>query len=118
MNIETTFGGVVESNALPSYFDSLVNHFFKILPMREQNEKTLQTYIRSFQLELIGCNSCFVPIRDMPEFITLISILQYFIDTPDCDVRVIKREVFRAISICNALRTRLIKEESSCEQLG
>ena len=37
---------------------------------------------------------------------TLISILQYLIDTPDCPVQDVKREVFRAISICNKLKSR------------
>ena len=35
---------------------------------------------------------------------TLLSMLQYMIDRPDCPVSEVRREVFRAISICNRLK--------------
>jgi len=38
-----------------------------------------------------------------PKFLSLLAILQYLIDHPGCEARDVKREVFRAISICGKL---------------
>ena len=36
-------------------------------------------------------------------YLTLMAILEYLIDTPDCTVSDVRREVFHAISVCNKL---------------
>lgn len=93
------------------YFKHLVNRFFKILPMRENNEETLPSYIQSLQLELLGCNNLVEEIHNQSDFLTLLSILQYFIDNPVCNTEIVRREVFRAISICNALQNEFVSPE-------
>lgn len=103
MMIETTAGLPIDSEVLHNYFKTLVNHFFKILPIREQNEKSLTTYMQSLQSELLGCRKLVIAIQYDATYLTLLSILQYLIDNPDCSIVVVKREVFRAISICNKL---------------
>lgn len=87
-----------------SYMRYLVGRFFKILPIKESGEDTLAVYIDSLQSELMGCQRFLVTIQDDPEFITLLSILQYMKDNPDCSVKCVRREVFRAINICNRLK--------------
>lgn len=104
--IPTSANVPVSEEILSKYFHSLVNSFFKILPIWESGEPSILTYIESLQIELLGCKGFLLSIKEDPLFISLISILQYFIDTPDCDVSVVKREVFRAISICNKLSNR------------
>ena len=91
---------------LHNYFDSLVNRFFKILPMREQGEEFLDVYMQSFRNELIGCDSLLADVGIDANIITLASILQFLIDNPDEPVGNVKREVFRAISICNKLKEK------------
>lgn len=106
MMIQTTVGIPVNSEILSNYLHTLVNLFFKILPLKESGEHSLDTYIRSLQIELLGCEGLIDAIHNDPSFISLISILQYFIDNPSCETPVVKREVFRAISICNKLSAR------------
>lgn len=106
MMIETTNGMTIESEVLHNYFRNLVNHFFKILPIREQNEESLTTYMQSLQAELLGCKGLVGAIQNDASYLTLLSILQYLIDNPECTVREVKREVFRAISICNKLKAQ------------
>ena len=60
-----------------NYFKQLVNHFFKILPMRENEDESLPLYIRSLQIELIGCDGVVPELKTNPMFLTLLSILQY-----------------------------------------
>lgn len=110
MMIETKAGMPIRDDLLHKYFRKLVNLFFKILPLRESEESSLITYMQSLQRELIGCNNLIPTIQDDPEYLTLLSILQFFIEHPDTDVRIFKREVFRAISICNKLEAKGVIE--------
>lgn len=106
MMVETTAGMPIDAEVLHNYFRNLVNHFFKILPIREQNEESLTTYMQSLQAELLGCKGLVSAIQNDASYLTLLSILQYLIDNPECTVREVKREVFRAISICNKLKAQ------------
>lgn len=106
MMVETTAGMPIEAEVLHNYFRNLVNHFFKILPIREQNEESLTTYMQSLQAELLGCKGLVSAIQNDASYLTLLSILQYLIDNPECTVREVKCEVFRAISICNKLKAQ------------
>ncbi len=106
MMIETTAGMPIDSAVLHNYFRTLVNHFFKILPIREQNEESLTTYLQSLQAELLGAKGLVSAIQNDASYLTLLAILQYLIDYPECSVREVKREVFRAISICKKLKVQ------------
>ena len=110
MMIETSAGTPITSELLRNYFKSLVNQFFKILPMRENEEVSLQTYMQSLQVELLGCQELIGEYRNDASYLTLLSILQYLIDNPGCSVREVKREVFKCISICNKLKAQCVEE--------
>ena len=85
MMIQTTVGVPMDAMVLNNYF---------------------RTHMRSLQAELLGCKELIEAIHEDPLFLSLIAILQYLIDNPSCEVSVVKREVFRAISICNKLKSR------------
>ena len=104
MMIETNAGIPVTEELVRNFFKSLVNRFFKILPMREQNEDSLVTYMNGLQLELLGAQGLLGELRNDTAYITLLSILQYMIDSPNVDVPIVKREVFNCISLCNKLK--------------
>lgn len=96
-------GDELNSCLVKNYFNTLVNSFFKILPMKENNEQSLHTYVKSFCSELTGLKGFIPSIGKDPHFLSLLSILQFMIDTPDAPVTDVKREVFKAIRICNRL---------------
>lgn len=104
--IETEAGVPISTVMLGNYFHTLVNHFFKILPIWESGESSLSIYMESLQAELLGCKELISAIRYDPLLLSLVAILQYFIDHPDCELPVVRREVFRAISICNKLESQ------------
>ncbi len=108
--IKTVIGTKLEPEMVSNYFEVLVNQFFKILPMRENGEDSLPTYLESLRSELLGCEKIIVELDNDPLFISLVSILQYLIDSPEITVRETKREVFKAISVCNRIRARVSKE--------
>lgn len=94
---------------LQNYFQYLVNHFFKILPMKEQGEDSVDVYMESLKFEILGFDNLFVLTDHSPDIISLLAILQRLIDDPSCEIAVVKREVFRAISICNRLKEKYAK---------
>ena len=106
MTVNTTADMELDTELVVNYFKNLVNQFFKILPMRESNEGSLPVYIDSLKSELLGCSGLIVGLECDPYFLTLLSILQYLRDNPDCSVKVTKREVFKAISICNRFKAK------------
>lgn len=106
MMVRTRVGVPMDAVILSNYLSALINNFFKILPIKESGETSLDTYMQSLQAELLGCKELVEAIHYDALFLTLLSILQYLIDHPECEVAVVKREVFHAISICNKLKNK------------
>jgi hypothetical protein len=105
MIIETSTGTPVNSELLYNYFKALVNRFFKILPIRETEDTSLTVYMQGLQRELLGCKELIPELRTDAVYLSLLGILQYLIDNPECTVREVRREVFSAISLCNKLKS-------------
>lgn len=110
MMLPTVTGVPMDAKVLENYLGALINLFFKILPIKESGEESLDTYMRSLQIELIGCKELIEALREDALFLTLLAILQYLIDHPTAEVPTVRREVFRAISVCNKLRKRYVAQ--------
>lgn len=104
MTARPTGGVPMDADMLNDYFRALVNRFFKILPMKEADEDTLGVYMESLQSELLGCKELITGIHNDGRFLSLVAILEFLIDNPTCSLKAVRREVFRAISICNQLK--------------
>lgn len=98
----TTKNVSVSDAMVANYFNSLVNKFFKILPLKERNEASLKKYMLSMQTEMLGLHGLIVLIDNDPAYLSLLAILEYLIDY-DCSVADVKREVFKAISLCKTM---------------
>lgn len=101
---------ILPNRLVRNYFRSLVNCYYKILPLRESGEETVGVYLESLKSEMLGCRGLLEYIQDDPSYMTLLSILQYFIDHPDCNIAEVRREVFRAIRICNKIAEKYAAE--------
>ena len=84
------------------YFKHLVNQFFKILPMKESGEPSLDGYLKSLRRELLGNEGLMIALKYDARYLSLLAILQYFIDERP-DVATTKADVFRAISLCKKM---------------
>lgn len=83
------------------YLDALINSVFKILPLYEERNDGIQTYIESLLFELYGLDKVF-DIKDSYEYISVLSILESIkeeVAKENSKKRVIKREVFKCINI-------------------
>jgi len=83
----------------------LVNQFYKILPIKESGEPSLNQYMKSLLREMIGCKDLITALDDDAQYLSLLSILEYMIDN-DCDVATVKTEVFRAIGIVKRMQAQ------------
>lgn len=112
MTVETSYGVKMDGVVFENYVRSLVNKFFKILPIREAGDETLKTYMESLQYELIGCRSLIETVNADPLYMSMLCLLQSLIDHHDAPVSTFRREVFKAISICNKLKSKyaMVKE--------
>lgn len=91
------------------YMSNLINRFYKILPIRENEPGTLRDYVSSLQLEMQGCKELIVALNNDDRYLSLLSILQYM-KCHDMDVRDVRREVFRAINIVKKLQEKYCTE--------
>lgn len=115
MNVKTSSGHKLEASFIGNYFNNLIGMYFKILPLYENKEKSLKSYMENLRDELEGFSELIVSINNDPMFMSLISILQYLIceiDNDDCTVGVFKRKVFGAISLCKKLASKYSEEET------
>lgn len=104
--IDTSVGVDIPEEMVCHYFEHLVGGLFKILPIRESGEKSLPVYLRSLQIEILGCKGLISELGNDPRFISLTSILNYLRENPYIEVREVKREVFKAIDICNKMKDK------------
>ncbi len=74
--------------------------------MKEDKCETLDKYLESLKLEISGHKSFMKQSNHDGEFITLLSILQYFIDNPNEKVEIYKREVFKGIDVIKKLKDK------------
>lgn len=104
---------VNNNRRLSVYLDSLINSVFKILPLYEEKNVGVQTYVDSLLFELYGLEES-VNIEDSYEYISLLSTLESVkkeVVKSDSEKKVIKREVFKCISIIKTIIGKLEKGE-------
>ena len=99
----------IPTNVIRKYLGYLIDKTFKILPMHEEQSPTLQDYIESYIVEIIG-DKRIIPVFDAdPRIITFLGTLSY-LATEEYDHKVCKREVFKCIGIITNIRDRYFIE--------
>lgn len=102
----TRYGSDISRNMVGAKFRGIINQFYKILPMKEENCPTLMSYMESFQRELLGMGKLLPEVDACSSYIDLVSILQYLISYP-CDEDTVRTEVFKAIAITKRIADML-----------
>lgn len=99
------------------YFTNLVNAFYKILPMIENREPTRVEYMCGLRREMLGMHGIIKSINGHPGFLSLLSILSYLIEDPQCSDDIARHDVFKAIRICNRIAREYATEGEKNERL-
>lgn len=95
--------------ALQNYLRSLINKVYKVLPMKEEKCTTLNSYLLSLKNELIGCYELWGVLKDNPQFLAIINIINY-LSTEEYNEATCKREVFKTIHLIENLQKEFAKE--------
>ena len=97
--------GQIPNELFNNYLKYLINKMFKVLPMKENEVKSLNEYLRSLQIELIGSTDLIGVLKNDPQFLSLMNTIQFFIDN-EYDNKTCKREVFKCIHILEDLQKK------------
>lgn len=97
--------GQIPNELFNNYLKYLINKMFKVLPMKEHEVKSLNSYLRSLQIELIGSTELIGVLKNDPQFLSLMNTIQFFIDN-EYDNKTCKREVFKCIHILEDLQKK------------
>ena len=109
----TKYGMEISRNMECSKSEDLIGQFFKILPLREHEAATLGQYMEGLLREMQGLEQLIVDWHEDGQYLTLLGILQYHIDHPDCDLSVVRSDVFKAINIIKRLQKKYATEQQS-----
>jgi hypothetical protein len=104
---------IMSNNKLAIYLNSIINSVFKILPLYEEQNEGVKTYIESLIFELDGLQEV-VSIEHSYEYISLLSTLSSVkkeIKREDSKKTIIKREVFKCINIIKNMVGKLEEGE-------
>jgi hypothetical protein len=99
--IEVNYG-ILPDKCFSNYMQFLIGQFYKVIPIYENEPETLQSYLKSLEIELIGNQSLINDIRHDANFMKLVGTIQYFIDN-QCDHTVYRKEIFKCINIIKKL---------------
>ena len=104
--MQTKYGTDISRKMKRSRVDELINQFYKILPLKENNAETLSQYISSLLREMLGMKSLMMEWQEDGQYLSLCGILQSFIDNPDADTDIVRSDVFKSISIIKRLQSK------------
>lgn len=103
---------IINSQKLTIYLNSIINSVFKILPLYEEQNIGIETYVESLIFELDGLQDI-IDIKYSYEYISLLSTLASVnkeVKKEDSKKSVIKREVFKCINIIKNMVGKLEEE--------
>lgn len=105
---------MIENNSmLVVYLNSIVNSVFKILPLYEEDNYGIKTYLESLLLELYNLEKA-IKIEHSYEYISLLATLEAVkseIFKEESKKPVVKREIFKCINIIKNMVGRLEEGE-------
>lgn len=109
---------IMNDKKLIIYLNTIVNSVFKILPLYEEQNVGVITYIESLIFELDGLQDV-ITVKYSYEYLSLLSNLASIkkeVEKNDSSKLVIKREVFKCINIIKNMVGKL--EEGSNHELS
>lgn len=100
----TKYGMEVSRDMECATYKDLIGRFFKILPLREHGSTTIAQYMEGLLREMQGMEQLILEWHDDGQILSLLAILQYHINHPDCDISVVRSDVFKAIDVIKHLQ--------------
>lgn len=96
--MNTKYGDISDAS-YKDYYKKLIDKVYKILCLKEENCSTLDIYIESLLIDIVGQEKI---LKGNGNFLSLIGILET-LSTSDYSLKIYKREVFKCINIIKLL---------------
>lgn len=109
--MKTKYDQDISDESVRKYMNHLINRFYKILPLTEEGCETIDEYMLSLQRELLGCQGLFQALQEDDRYLSVLSLLQYFIEHNDDDYNNLRREIFQVINTLNKMKGCLKDKE-------
>lgn len=109
--MRTTYGTEISRGTVVNRVDDLIGQFYKILPLKENGAATLPMYIESLLREMLGMQGVLQEWQEDGLYLSLVGILQYIKENPECDTKTIRSDVFKALNIIKRLRQKYDAEK-------
>lgn len=94
---------MLPNELLGCYFNRMVGRLYKILPLKEAEEETVDKYLDSLLSELLGVEAV-SELKQQPYYVSIVGIVSFLSDNiTSCSTSKVKRDVFRAINLCKKL---------------
>jgi hypothetical protein len=98
----------MNSAIFANFTELLIPRFFKILPLFEESNEGLQSYVESLMFEMNGLYWTIEEIQANGNYLSLLATLESICDeiaiNDEYSQAIIKREVFRSIEIIKQLK--------------
>jgi sulfur relay (sulfurtransferase) DsrF/TusC family protein len=104
---------ISNNERLTTYLNTVINSVFKILPLYEEENVGLETYIESLLFELYGLDKV-VGMEQSYEYVSLLSTLESVkieVVNEESKKTTVKREVFKCINIIKNMVVKLEEGE-------
>lgn len=101
--------GLIPRESFCNYFKYLIGKTYKILPLKEENSKTLKSYLESYMRELVGNKDLVSVLVNEPRFVTLLNTMEYLV-SEDYSAAVCKKEVFKCIRILEEINSKYFSD--------
>jgi hypothetical protein len=95
---------------IQNYFDRLIDKLYKILPMKESNDITLNIYLKSIQNELLGGIELIGDIDYDAKYITILNTIA-FLNKNQFDNSTCKREIFKCIRLIRDIQFKIKQKD-------
>lgn len=95
--------GDIPNSVCYNFFTRLVDKLFKIIPLKESNSDTVNSYIKDLIYELLGYNSIFEMTDCNPKVLNIVCILES-VKNEDMKHYEYRRNIFKCITIAKQLQ--------------
>lgn len=90
---------------MKDYLNYMINCIFKILPLKEEDNKGLKEYLDSVLIQVLGSIETYPELSDNQKYVSIINTL-YYLKNNDFTTKQCKRETFKCINILQEMIDR------------
>lgn len=106
--MNTKYGNLPDES-LVVYVNSMISKVYRMLPMKEENVSTIDTYISSTLREFIGQKELIDKFKDDKNLFAILGVLEHLLQ--EDDISNFKSDIFKVINLIEKMKLSLDGEK-------